>query len=621
MENKLSIIIPAYNAEKYLYKLLDVLNDQMQKGVEVLIVDDGSRIPVETEYKWARVFRKKNGGPGMARNVGLDNAKGEYIAFIDADDLITNDYLPLIMEKIKEGFDYCYLSWQTLPGGWDCKVIIDNKDAKFPPYNLCVWNRVYHRSLIENLRFSPDKLWSEDADFIYRLNERGKKTWIDKPIYLYRSDTPDSWTKKMMSGRLPYTRIVYNVKEVTPDLFSEIRKEYQTKEIVCCTNKPCENLNRYAMILPYNTGIKGTELRGDFYPGFSKIERPKETQVLIWTANTALIGGIETWIYNFCVNMYKYYDIIVMYDDMVPQRIEALYPYVEVIKRTDKKIVTDTLIVNRITDHDPPNVDYKQKIQMVHICQMGRYKVPTDNDITVYVSDHCKKTYDAEEGAVIHNMTAKKRPCPLLLVSAMRTTYEKGMERMVKLSELMTKYHIYHKWLLFTDGPIKNATPSMIRMNPSLDIQTFLSHADYLVQLSDEEAFCYVILEALESGTAVITTPLGILEEIGFKDRIHGYILPFNIDDDCHDIISSLNDVPDVSFKWNNYKIRDKWREILGDTKPTRSYKPGSLVKVRATQTYYDIVLQRQVNMSETIQCTMQRGKDLEQKKLGRIEA
>ena len=231
---KLSIIIPAYNAENYLYNLLDTLDKQMQKGIEVIIVDDGSRIPVKTDYKWAKVYRERNGCPGLTRNVGLDHATGDYIAFIDADDMVTDDYIPLIMDKIKEGFDYCYLSWQTMPGGWQCKVIIEKESDKFPGFNLCVWNRVYNRSLIEGMRFSPKKAWSEDADFIYRLNERGKKAWISKPVYLYRSDTPDSWTKKMFSGRIDYTRIVYNLKTIDKKTMTEIKKEYEDKEIVCC---------------------------------------------------------------------------------------------------------------------------------------------------------------------------------------------------------------------------------------------------------------------------------------------------------------------------------------------------------------------------------------------------
>lgn len=610
---KLSIIIPSYNAENYIYKLLDTLNGQMQKDIEVIIVDDGSKIPVKTDYKWAKVIREYNGCPGLTRNVGLDAAKGDYIAFIDADDLVTDDYISLIMEKINEGFDYCYLSWKTLPGGWQCQVIIKDEKDKFPAFNLCVWNRIYKRSLIEGLRFSPKKAWSEDADFIYRLNERGKKAFISKPIYLYRSDTPDSWTKKMMSGRLDYTRIVYNLPEIDKETLKEIKKEYEDKEIVCCTNKYPKELENLAMILPYNTAIRGTELRGNAFRGFTRIERPKRTQVLIWTAHTAKIGGIETWIYNFCKNMCKYYDIVVMYDSMDSERILRLMPYVEVVKRSERYILCDTLIVNRITDTDPPNVDYRKKIQMAHICHMGRYSVPKDNDVTVYVSEHCRETYKGD-GVVIRNMTAKKDPC-LLLVSAMRTTYEKGMARMVELSKAMEKEGIKHKWLYFTDSIINNATSSMIHMTPTLDINTFIDHADYVVQLSDDEAFCYTIVEALEAHTAVITTPLGVLSEIGFKDGEHGYIVPYNGEMN----VKRFKTVPNVNFKYNNGELVKKWREILGDTTPTKAYKPNRIVKVRATQNYYDIALGRDLKRGELQECAYHRALDLECKGLGVI--
>ena len=106
---RLSIIIPCYNAEPYIAALLTCLDRQMREDVEVIIVDDGSRVPFETDYKWAKVIRQANGGASAARNTGLDNATGDYIAFIDADDLVADNYIETICSKISEGFDYCYI--------------------------------------------------------------------------------------------------------------------------------------------------------------------------------------------------------------------------------------------------------------------------------------------------------------------------------------------------------------------------------------------------------------------------------------------------------------------------------------------------------------------------------
>ena len=104
---KLSIIIPEYNAEGLLPDLLACLDKQIQATkheVEVFVIDDGSKVPFSTDYPWAQVFRKQNEGPGIARNVGLDHMTGDYFTFIDADDMVADNYLEAIFDKIeKEG--------------------------------------------------------------------------------------------------------------------------------------------------------------------------------------------------------------------------------------------------------------------------------------------------------------------------------------------------------------------------------------------------------------------------------------------------------------------------------------------------------------------------------------
>ena len=614
---KLSIIIPAYNADEYLPDLLDCLDKQMRDDVEVIIIDDESKNPVKTSYKWATVIRQKNTGPGLARNRGLDTCTGEYITFIDADDNVSPRYLETLLNCIEtEKPDYIYLSWETMRGGtWDYRVVLKSVEDEFPGFNLCCWDRAWKRSLIGDTRFSPNKLWSEDADFIFRINERGKKAVISDILYYYRSDTPNSWTKRMMNGDLDYTRIVYNVKETSEELLEEIKREYEHNEIVLLTNdNHIPEFKKYCMCLPYNQPIKGTIFRGDPYPGATIIKRPLRTQIVIWTANTGNIGGIESWIYYFCRNMCKYYDIIVLYDSMDSAQISRLLPYVLVMKRTDKAIKCDTLIVNRITDKNPPNVTFKQKIQMAHICEMSRYKVPTDNDITVYASKYCKSTYKATKGTVINNMIAEKDPA-LLLVSAMRTTYEKGMARMVKMSKEMESKGIKHKWLCFTDSVIPGATSSMIFLKPTLDIDVFISKADYVVQLSDEEAFCYTLVEALQAHTAVICTPLGVLPEIGVKDGINGYVIPF----DGEMNVERFKDIPVFDYDYDNEKRVKQWRKILGNTKPTGNYDPQKIVSVRATQNYYDVCLCKDMSRDEEQECTLLRAYDLESKGLGAI--
>lgn len=620
---KLSIIIPCYNAEKYLPDLLACLDKQIKAsahGVEVFLIDDGSKVPVTADYPWAQVFRKANEGPGIARNVGLEHMTGDYFTFIDADDMVADNYIEAIFDKIEvEQFDYCYLSWKSMPGGWQCSVKLTSVEDKFPGFNLCVWNRVYKTATFGKMRFNPKKLWSEDADFIYRLNEHGKKSFISDYLYYYRSDTPDSWTKRMFNGELDYTRIVYNIQEVKPTdkkLLAEIKKEYADNEIVLLTDRNgIPELEHYCMIMKYSTPCKGNILRGDKYSGFMQIEKPYRTQVLLYVSAVHKIGGIETFAYNFCYHMSKYYDITVLYDAAFDsEQMSRLIKFVPVIQNDPKKtIVCDTAINCRIVKDLPKNIKAQHTIQMSHTCRLELWhqtQVPQLCDDTVFVSETAAQSFSDTERAkaykVIHNLTVPTdRQEALLLVSATRPTPEKGMKRMLALGQLLQKNDIPYIWLYFSYDPIYNAPRNMIKMDPTLDIMPYIKAADYLVQLSDSEAFGYSIVEALESGTAVITTPLDVLPELNIKDGEHGYIIPFdNID--SFDAQKLLN-IPQFEYKRDNAKIIKQWRKLLGNTKPTHSYKPEDFVKIICIKPYKDILLNRIINIGEVIEVSKDR--------------
>ena len=95
MTPKISVIVPVYNTEKYLRRCIDSVLAQTYQDFELLLIDDGSKdssgaICDEYAAKDARVrvFHKENGGVSSARNLGLDNARGEWVTFVDSDDYI-----------------------------------------------------------------------------------------------------------------------------------------------------------------------------------------------------------------------------------------------------------------------------------------------------------------------------------------------------------------------------------------------------------------------------------------------------------------------------------------------------------------------------------------------------
>lgn len=184
----LSIIIPTYNRNEYIVKLLDKLHSQIQNNVEVIVVDDHSDMPLEKSWFKYIYLDNNSGGASIPRNVGLDNAKGRYICFVDADDMVSDDYIETILEKTKEDWEFCYISWQ----GKSNKVII--KDTA-PTWNCCVWNSVYKRDLIGDKRFDPKLKMAEDYDFNRKVRN-GKKANITKILYYYNEDTPNSLTKQ-----------------------------------------------------------------------------------------------------------------------------------------------------------------------------------------------------------------------------------------------------------------------------------------------------------------------------------------------------------------------------------------------------------------------------------------
>ena len=542
---KLSIIIPYYNTQDLTEDLLNILVPQLTDDTEVIIVDDGSRIPFETNHK-VKIIRKENGGVASARNAGMDNADGSYLAFIDSDDLITEDYIKLVLEAIKDEPDTVYLSWRSL--NRRLGKIIESEADEFNPWNRCVWNRVFKTEWLDGLRFDESLMVAEDDDFLKRLPAAMSKTYISKQIYIYRSEREG--------------------------------------------------------------GLTNRKLKGEFLPDGREKPRIK-TQVCIFCANMQKIGGIETWMYYFCQNMYKYYDIMVVFsENMDGRQIRRLSDIVQVIKLTDKSIECDTLINTRITDKVPEQIKAKQIIQMVHGLYSALFccDIQPKRDLTVFVSKAAAESYDGvDKYKVIHNFTYPTKPnkC-LFLITASRFTREKGGERMIKLAEALKRAGIEFIWFVFSHQDTKLAD-GMVKLPETLNIKDYIAKCDYLVQLSDSEGFGYSIVEALELGVPVITTPIGVLDELGFQDGRDGYIVPFDMQDLN---VERFLDVPETEWAWDNGKIRKQWQQVLGKSKPTGDYlKQGNMVKVEIIESYFDLEIGRNLHVGEVL--TMRKARAL----------
>lgn len=175
----LSIIIPYYDTYEYIIEILDVLIPQLTDKVEVFIIDDGCNDTRLDKYIQDNIYvwhlPTNSGGASKPRNVGLDFAKGEYIAFIDSDDMISKDYIECILEKL--GTDIIFLSWKSNKHN----IVVLNKP---PKWNCSVWSRVYRKEIIGNTRFDENLKIAED----WKFNENIKYntyTSVIKQIYTY----------------------------------------------------------------------------------------------------------------------------------------------------------------------------------------------------------------------------------------------------------------------------------------------------------------------------------------------------------------------------------------------------------------------------------------------------
>ncbi len=186
---KLSIIIPYFKTYELTVKLLDNLTKQLTDEVEVILIDDGCNEERLDEYDINVIHFDKNRGLSCARNTGIKKAKGEYLVFIDSDDLVANDYVETIINKINScEFDYCYFSWKAL----NQTLIVKIKDEP-PSWNWAVWNCVYKKDYVE--LFDENIRVYEDVPFQQAMRKKkGKKEIIDKILYYYNDGRPGSLT-------------------------------------------------------------------------------------------------------------------------------------------------------------------------------------------------------------------------------------------------------------------------------------------------------------------------------------------------------------------------------------------------------------------------------------------
>lgn len=195
MKNELiSIIIPVYNCQDYLKRCLDSVFSQDYSNYEVICIDDGSTdnsAQIAKEYD-VRYYYQKNGGQAVARNKGIELAKGEWICFVDSDDAIESNYLSKMYEATSNDIDIvvCRIKRINEDGSYNIDVMkklgtITDKEA-LVTVNLGPTNKLIRKEVIKDSRFAGDKLRFEDVLFTTELLTNSRHiNIIDDVLYDY----------------------------------------------------------------------------------------------------------------------------------------------------------------------------------------------------------------------------------------------------------------------------------------------------------------------------------------------------------------------------------------------------------------------------------------------------
>ena len=201
MKDLISVIINVYNGEKFINKCLDCIINQTYKNLEILVINDGSTdntLSIIKEYKDKRikVITTENKGLSLSRNVGIDNAKGKYLYFIDVDDFIeldTIEYLYNLIKKYNVDISTC-----KCVDIYDYNFKIRNKKEKIKVIDsremlkkillstnrtVTIWNKLYKKELFNNLKFENRLM--DDLSITHKLAIRSNMIIYSNQIKYY----------------------------------------------------------------------------------------------------------------------------------------------------------------------------------------------------------------------------------------------------------------------------------------------------------------------------------------------------------------------------------------------------------------------------------------------------
>lgn len=292
-----------------------------------------------------------------------------------------------------------------------------------------------------------------------------------------------------------------------------------------------------------------------------------------------IIGGVEVAILNLCEKLHEHYDITIAYSakDSSIEMLLRMAKYASIVNLEYKSIEVDTVIYCSIYCKKD-KIKANKELRWLHGCLTDmKVKLPKEKiDDYIAVGQVCKEQLDAqltdqesiliynELNSDIHNLAKEHIPerKPLTLVTVSRISREKGFERMLKVAEKIKD--IDYIWHIVGSGYDKKYEESIRKQAPDNWVFhgklenpfPYIKNADFLLQLSDYEAFGFVLLESLVLGTTVITTNYSSASEM--INESNGYIIKKDLSDFNTDILNNKK-----VFTHKHKSGFKQWKELL----------------------------------------------------------
>ena len=439
----------------------------------------------------------------------INNAQGKYITFLSDKDSITENYLEIILEKIQEEFDYCFINYDYSID--KNKKVLKNKDELKnikPYYKEYIFSYIFNTDKLRKLINIEDiSKFNETVD-----NEFTNNTAIEEIIYYHNPN---------QESRLNF-------------IYSDVKKTQHYKNIIY-VGSGCNGM--------FNGYISWIKQLGKCY------KDKYDIIVLYDEINDITKKSFEK--YFKCIH--RDIDTIYLCDRLLVTY--SNYFYEKNIVNLDKNYL---FIHGNMSDYDNA-MKYHDDIYTNYVAVS---KTARDKAVGYYPTDNIEYVINP------YKLDEEVKP-RLRLTSTLRYTEVKRPERIEKMAKLMDELEIPYTWEVFTDKRENTNVKGLIFRQRIPNPLPYVKDSDYFVLLSDSEACSYSILEALSLNTKIIVTPLGMCDELGLINNDIATIIPFEYfneenTDKLKDIILKIYKEKDKKV---NYKLDeslwDKYNEIF----------------------------------------------------------